>query len=155
MYLRIHDKYSSISFKQRVWQREDSFTELIFLSGSMAQWSESCLLTGGSNGAGSNLHVDVFFSVLLFLIVFFPFCLFPFILPHCWPILATQSFLKYRISSFRLRGGKCDYVRFFCILECQVLPKVLRVFLSFLFGFQRLSFSEFKSTTYQIEGRNN
>ena len=126
----------------------------------MAQWSGSCLLAGGSNCAGSNLHVDIcFFS-------------FTFFLNHIFSFLLVSLYSASLLTLF-------SYARFFCnivflvldlfegwqVLLCvivlhlgvskYVFSQVLRVFLFSSFGFQELSFSEFKSTTYQIEGRNN
>ena len=46
MYVWIHDKYSSISLKQRLWQRKIVFdmTNLVFtLCVTVVQWSRSCL----------------------------------------------------------------------------------------------------------------
>ena len=102
MYLWIHDKYSSIRFKQCEWQKKKYFNTINF-DQYMAHWSHSPVLRGCiflleefGVQLGSNPGVAISF-VFLSLIVFLPFGFLLFILtadPNSF-----ARFLRKRISS--------------------------------------------------------
>ena len=92
MYVWIHDKYSSISLKQRLWQRKIVFdmTNLVFtLCVTVVLWSRSCLHVQINRVRlpvtlffvslyGFFFLFGLFFWTLFFLLAFFLYS-------YCWP----------------------------------------------------------------------